>query len=233
MMKQILLITDGCSNVGMDPVVAAAHANDEGIVVNVIGVVDHGELGQRGEREVTEIAEAGGGMHRIVTSKELGRTVQMMTRQTVANTIQQVVSKELKSITGGKDMEDLPMEQRAKVVQVMDELNETSSLRVVLLIDTSASMKPKLPAVEEAIRDLMLSLEAREGQSELAVLHFPGKGEQSGSAEVDVDWTSQLAQIQKMFYKLNMKGATPTGPAIMKAVEYYGRSEGILCEDIG
>lgn len=231
-MKQILLITDGCSNLGVDPVVAAAQARAEGIVVNVIGVVDEGELGRRGEQEVAQIAEAGGGMHRIVTTKELGHTVQMMTRQTVAMTIQQVVNKELKSITGGGQIDDLPIEQRSKVVRVMDELNETSDLRVVLLIDTSASMKPKLSAVEEAIRDLMLSFEAREGQSELAVLHFPGKGALSATAEVLLDWTSHLAQIRNLFYKLNMKGATPTGPAIMKSIEYYG-NEGVLSEDIG
>lgn len=59
-MRQILLITDGCSNVGVSPVVAAAHAKEEGITVNVIGVVDQGELGMLGAEEIREIAEAGG-----------------------------------------------------------------------------------------------------------------------------------------------------------------------------
>lgn len=222
MMKQILLVTDGCSNVGMDPVAAAAHAYTEGIIVNVIGVVDQGELGERGVREVAEIAEAGGGMHRIVTSKELRQTVQMMTRQTVQNTIQQVVSKELRSITGGEDLKSLAPEKRSQVVQVIEELSESASLRVALLIDTSASMKQKLKAVEEAIHDLMLSLEAREGKSELSVLHFPGSGALISDAELDVDWTDQLAKLKHLFYKLSMRGATPTGPAIMRAVQHYG-----------
>ena len=74
---------------------------------------------------------------------------------------------------------------------MVDELAETSSLQVALLIDASASMKPKLVAVEEAIRDLMLSLKARAGSSELSVFHFPGK--HSGEDIVmDVNWTSDL-----------------------------------------
>lgn len=222
MMKQICLITDGCSNVGMNPAAAAAHAYMEGIVVNVIGVVDQGELGLHGAREVEEIASAGGGMHRIVPSWELRRTVQMMTRQTVAMTVRQAVSQKLKAIVGSGDVEDLPPEKRAKVVEIMDEMSEKTPLRVALVIDTSASMKPKLHAVEEAIRDLMLSLEAREGKSELCVFHFPGTGAKGLEAELDVEWTDQLAKINNLFYKLNMRGATPTGPAIMQAVQYFG-----------
>ena len=44
LMKQILLVTDGCSNVGVSPVVAAAQAYAAGITVNVVGIVDQGDL---------------------------------------------------------------------------------------------------------------------------------------------------------------------------------------------
>lgn len=47
-MKQILLITDGCSNVGPSPVLAAAEAQEEGITVNVVGVIDYGTIGEPG-----------------------------------------------------------------------------------------------------------------------------------------------------------------------------------------
>lgn len=60
-MKQILLITDGCSNVGASPVMAAAHALQEGITVNVAGVIDYGTIGELGSLEIAEIAKAGGG----------------------------------------------------------------------------------------------------------------------------------------------------------------------------
>lgn len=220
LMKQILLITDGCSNVGMSPVVAAAHAKSEGITVNVVGVVDQGELGEYGSAEIHEIARAGGGLSRLVQPKDLAQTVQMMTRKTVVQTIQVAVQKELQHVLGNHSIEALPPEKRSEVVRVMDELTETTDLRVALLIDASASMRPKLPSVEESIHDLMLSLQAREGKSEIAVFHFPGSKNQEDCVK-DLDWTAHLKGIQSIFPKLHMSGTTPTGPAIMHVVEHY------------
>lgn len=220
MMKQILLITDGCSNVGVSPVIAAAQAQAEGVTVNVIGVIDHGELGLLGSEEIREISAAGGGMSRIVDSGQLSQTVQMMTRKTVTTTIQHAVGKELQSILGSNQLEQLPPDKRSQVVQVIDTMSETSSLRVALLIDASASMKPKLAAVREAIRDLLLSLRARTGKSELAVFHFPSTKTSDQELEMDLGWTNQLANLDKMFYKINMKGTTPTGPALLQTLQY-------------
>ncbi|TBL69054.1 hypothetical protein [Paenibacillus thalictri] len=222
-MQQIILITDGCSNVGVSPVIAAAHAKAEQIVVNVIGVIDQGELGELGAFEIQEIAQSGGGMSRVVTSDQLSQTVQMMTRKTVMNTIQQAVGAELKQILGHSSPLELPPDQRSRVVQVMDDLSETSSLRVALLIDASASMKPKLAAVKEAIYDLQLSLQARSGESELTVFHFPGTGGEE--VVMDIGWTKNVANLSKLFYKINMKGTTPTGPAMLHVVQFMtGRS---------
>ena len=233
MIQQILLITDGCSNVGMDPCAAAAHAASENITVNVVGVIDDGSLGEHGAMEIREIARAGGGMSRIVTAKQLSQTVQMVTRRTVTHTLHQVVQHELKHILDknrseersiGEDAEpsqgalaELPPGQRAEVVKVIDEMSESSLLKVALLIDASASMRPKLNAVREAIYDLMLSLQARKGDSEIAVFHFPGKKKESA---IDLDWTNDLSRTNDLFRKLTMKGTTPTGPAIMDVVQY-------------
>ncbi|ETT46954.1 MULTISPECIES: hypothetical protein [unclassified Paenibacillus] len=219
-MKQILLITDGCSNVGESPVLAAAHARQEGITVNVVGVVDYGTIGELGSREIADIAKAGGGISRIVGTPQLAQTIQMMTRKTVVQTIQQAVNKEVQKILGDGSLAELPPQQRSQVVTVVDELTEISPLRIALLIDASASMKPKLGAVEDAIRDLALSLEAREGRSEIAVFHFPGR---SGSedAMLDIDWTRNVSEVRSLFSRLKMRGATPTGPAIFKVLEHY------------
>lgn len=219
-MKQILLITDGCSNVGDSPVMAAAHARQEGITVNVVGVVDYGTIGELGSREIAEIAKAGGGISRIVGTPQLTQTIQMMTRKTVVQTIQQAVNKEVKKILGEGSLEELPPQKRAQIVTVVDELTETSPLQVALLIDASASMKPKLGAVEDAIRDLALSLESREGRSEIAVFHFPGRSD-SEAAMLDLDWTGNVSEVRTLFSKLKMRGATPTGPAIFKVLEHY------------
>lgn len=236
-MKQILLITDGCSNVGMSPIVAAAHAKSEGIAVNVVGVVDHGELGEYGASEIHEIARAGGGLSRLVQAKELAQTVQMMTRKTVVQTIQLAVQRELQSVLGNDSIEALPPEKRGEVVKVMDELTETSGLQVALLIDASASMRPKLASVEEAIHDLMLSLQARAGKSEIAVFHFPGSKQEE--CVLSLDWTTHLKGVHSIFPKLHMSGTTPTGPALMKVVEHFIESssqrkemDGMIGDDV-
>lgn len=222
-MKQILLITDGCSNVGTSPVLAAAEANEEGITVNVVGVIDYGTIGELGSREIEEIAKAGGGISQVVGTRQLAHTMQMMTRKTVVQTIQQAVNRELTQILGEqtpKTVTDLDPERRAQVVEVMDNMAETAPLQVILLIDVSASMKPKLAAVEEGIRDLMLSLQARTGSSRLSVFHFPGRhsGEE---AVMDINWTSDPGSVRSLFGRLQMRGATPTGPAIQKVIDFY------------
>lgn len=236
MLKQILLITDGCSNVGIDPCAAAAHAASEQITVNVVGIVDDGSLGEHGASEIQEIARAGGGMSRIVTARQLSQTVQMVTRRAVTHTLHQVVQNELKHILnqdrvkdfgvndvhGGTMLEELPPGQRAEVVGVIDEMGESSYLKVALLIDASASMRSKLEAVKESIYDLMLSLQARKGKSEISVFHFP---EKKADSKMDLDWTADLSQTERLFRKLTMGGTTPTGPAIMDVIEHIMRSK--------
>lgn len=218
-MKQIILITDGCSNVGLDPVIAAAQAKEEGIVVHVIGVIDQGEIGELGAAEISDIAKAGGGLSRIVSSTQLSQTVQMMTRKTVTNTIQLVVQKELQHILGGAgELTELPPEKRGQVVQAVEDLAENVDLRVALLVDASASMKPKLAAVQEAVQDLMTSLRARTGKSEMAVFRFPGFN--GADTHLDLDWTPELAKVPHLFYKINMRGTTPTGPALLQVIRH-------------
>ncbi|THF74511.1 hypothetical protein [Cohnella fermenti] len=228
-MNQILLITDGGSNVGLSPVAAAAQAYEEGIVVNVAGVLDEGSLGEYGASEIAEIAKAGGGISRIVSTKQLSQTVQMMTRQTVVGTIRQAVNEELRQVFGVNSVESLPPPKRAEVVRVMEEMGETAPLKVALLIDASASMKPKLLAVEEAIRDLSLSLQARSGDSMAAVFHFPGERE---DCTLDAPWTSSTERLGSLFGRLRMRGTTPTGPALMRVIAYFHESYGkIVSED--
>lgn len=81
------------------PVLAAAHARQEGITVNVVGVVDYGTIGELGSREIADIAKAGGGLSRIASTSQLAQTIQMMTRKTVVQTIQQAVNKEVKKFS--------------------------------------------------------------------------------------------------------------------------------------
>ncbi|MGI8317314.1 VWA domain-containing protein [Halobacillus mangrovi] len=216
-LKQILLLTDGCSNHGEDPIAVAALARNQGITVNVIGVLDDRQQGKpQGLDEVESIAEAGGGVSQIVYQKSLSQTVQMVTRQAMTQTIQGVVNKELQEILGkDQTIEELPPEKRGEVVEVVDDLGERCDLEVLVLVDTSASMHHKLPTVKEALYDLSLSLNARTGSNQFSVYTFP---DQKKTIRKMVDWTPELGEINGIFSKLLSGGYTPTGPALKEAL---------------
>lgn len=219
-LKQILLITDGCSNVGIDPVNVASMAPQYGVTVNVIGILDDGDLGEKGIEEVRNIALAGKGVYQVVHSSQLPRTVQMVTRKAMNQTIQQVVNKELKQIFGSEQhVEALPPEQRGKVVEVVEELGETVELDVLILVDTSASMTSKLPAVKRALQDLSLSMQSRIGENRFALWVFPGK---RADTEQKMDWSTKFSALDQRLAKLSTGGTTPTGPALSHALQEYG-----------
>lgn len=221
-LKQILLLTDGCSNQGEDPVAIASLAKEQGITVNVIGVVDDSHMSEQGIKEVEEIALAGGGVSQVVYAKQLAKTVQMVTRKAMTQTLYGVVNKELQQILGKEqDMEDLAPEKRGQVMEVVDELGETIDLEVLILVDTSASMKNKLPMVQEALTDLSISLTSRMGDNRFALYSFPGKRK-----EIDrlLDWTPKLDSLTGMFHKLSSGGITPTGPALQVALHKFEKN---------
>ncbi|MBO8157680.1 MAG: VWA domain-containing protein [Bacillaceae bacterium] len=216
-LKQILLITDGCSNQGEDPSAVSALIRQQGITVNVIGVLeDDGSEDPEGLQEVEEIASAGGGVSRIVYAKALSQTVQMVTRQAMTQTLQGVVNQELQQILGSdQSMDDLPPEKRGEVMEVVEDLGETCDLEVLVLVDTSASMTNKLPTVKEALEDLSLSLNARTGKNRFAIFSFPGN--RKNISEI-LSWTPAIEHISSVFPKLTSGGITPTGPALKEAM---------------
>ena len=218
-LKQILLITDGCSNQGEDPVAMAALAREEGITVNVIGVMENDIIDERGMREIERIALSGGGISQIVYAAKLAQTVQMVTRKAMTQTLHGVVNRELMNILG-KDagIEELPPDKRGEVMEVVDELGEQADVEVLVLVDTSASMKPKLETVKEALLDLSLSLNARMGNNRFSVFVFPGKRK---DVEKLLDWTPNMQALTTIFSKLTTGGLTPTGPAIREALHHF------------
>ncbi|MBL5767108.1 hypothetical protein B5V88_10215 [Heyndrickxia sporothermodurans] len=231
-LKQILLITDGCSNQGEDPVAMAALANEQGISVNVIGVVENDVIDEKGMNEIENIAMSGGGVSQIVYSQTLSQTVQMVTRKAMTQTLQGVVNKELKHILGKSVMiDELPPDQRGEVMEVVDELGETVDLELLVLVDTSASMKHKLQTVKEALLDLSLSLNARMGNNQFSVFVFPGKKK---DVEKLLDWTPELESLTGVFSKLTVGGITPTGPAMKEALAHFNKKRslrGLLSND--
>lgn len=224
-LKQILLITDGCSNQGEDPIAMAALAKEQGITVNVIGVMENDTIDDQGMREIEGIALSGGGVSQVVFSQQLSQTVQMVTKKAMTQTLQGVVNRQLKQILGsGSTMEDLPPEKRGEVMEVVDELGETIELEVLILVDTSGSMKHKLPTVKEALIDLSISLNSRMGDNRFAVCVFPGK---RNEVEKILDWTPRLESLSSIFAKLTTGGITPTGPAIKEAISSFKKKRSL------
>lgn len=217
-LQQITLITDGHSNQGISPIIAAKEALQNNIAVNVIGVVDEGEIGLEGEKEVKGIADAGGGISQTVPVIQIAKTVQYVTRQAINKTLQQVIHGELKQIIGKEDINSLHPKERVKIVEMMDRISEYSQLKILLLIDSSASMNPKMERIEEALYDFQISLSSRKGSAKIAIATFPGEYR---DINVIMPWTSDLLKLNKISQSIIPSGNTPTGPAIIKSIDYF------------
>ncbi|MBB6451554.1 Ca-activated chloride channel family protein [Geomicrobium halophilum] len=218
-LKQILLLTDGCSNEGGDPSAIAALAREQQVTVNVIGVLEEGAMNESGQTEIENIALAGGGISQIVYKQQLAQTVQMVTKQAMTQTLQGVVNQELSQILGKEqEWDELPPEKRGEVMEVVDEIGEKVDLEVAILVDSSASMRMKLPTVQEALIDLSLSMASRGGSNRFTLLAFPGK-----KKDVDVlcEWTKGMDQLDGIFQKITPGGITPTGPALKATLNQF------------
>ncbi|WP_174615354.1 VWA domain-containing protein [Virgibacillus ihumii] len=221
-LKQILLITDGCSNKGENPAATAALAYQQGISVNVIGIMEDDQTEQpEGFQEVEEIAMSGGGVSQIVYKQSLSQTVKTVTQQAMTQTLQGFVNKELKQILGSEQsMEDIEPEKRGEIMEVVEDMGETCDLEVLVMVDTSASMHNKLPTVKEALIDLSVSLNARIGRNRFCIYSFPGRRTEIQKV---FDWSPKLDSISTVFPKLTSGGITPTGPAIREAIYQFSR----------
>lgn len=221
-LKQILLITDGCSNKGEDPVAVAALAHEQGVTVNVIGILDdYQSENSSGLQEVEQLATAGGGVSQLVYKQALSQTVQMVTKQAMTQTLQGFVNKELKQILGQEQsLAEIEPDKRGEIMEVVEDMGETCNLEVLVLIDTSASMHDKLETVKEALIDLSISLNARIGRNSFCMYNFPGRRR---DIQKVFDWSPQLKEVSSVFPKLASGGITPTGPALREALYQFGK----------
>ncbi len=220
--KQIIVATDGKSNVGGNPITAASEAIKEGIVVNAIGIVNHSNDEDDSFYEVKQIAKAGGGIWEYSMLKDLGRSMHVVTQTTVNKTIHTIVGNQLKEIIGG-DIEDIPPKSRGEVISYMEKLEEEAQVLCCIVIDCSGSMKNKMSTARQSIIELMNSLQARKGDSQVAVISYPGqKGEMT---KLISDFTQDIGELKERIFELKAGGPTPTAAAICKAIrlikDYY------------
>ncbi|WP_418791352.1 VWA domain-containing protein [Phosphitispora sp. TUW77] len=217
----IIVVTDGHSNKGEDPVMAALRAWQAGITVSTIGICDTGRLGCRGRDEVQRIAEAGGGDCYFAVTGDLAYTMHTLTTEAVRSYAEHTLNRHLRQILG-VELKNMPPVIRAKILPVLRHMEDNLPLKLMLLVDTSGSMKPKRNALYQSIRDMLVSLAAHRGPVSLGIIRFPGtKSEAAFIKKPDWDnaFTSSLLQT------LSFQGITPTGPAITaatKAMVYPG-----------
>ena len=214
-LKQIILVTDGQSNIGGDPVLSAKHAYSKNIIVNTIGILNSEDSKDNAYDEVMNIARAGGGQYEYTHIDYLYQTMKSMTIKTVNQTIQQAVNKQLKEILG-QGLEDIEPKSRGKLLNYIEEYSSEIEISCCILMDCSGSMSKKLDEARYSVLDLVESLSNRKGKANVALIAFPGRGTES--CEVVHNFTEDINRLKANLYETKASGGTPTAPAIEKAI---------------
>lgn len=227
--KQIIVVTDGRSNMGISPVAAAARAHESGITVSTIGIINHSSSDEKDIEEVEEIAKAGGGLCEYSHIENLGRTIQDLTRKTAQKTIEQIVSRQLRSIIGA-EIEAMEPGSRLKIVEFIERYGDNINLKCIILLDASGSMRDKLNTARKSIVELLENLRERKGNSNIAVITY--SGEDAGMCSVICDFTNDAEMLRQRLEEVRAGGGTPTGPAILMAREQLFRYYEVSGSDV-
>mgnify|MGYP000922276162 CR=1 FL=1 len=212
-MKVINVVTDGCSNIGADPCPAAAKAHGSGIIVNAIGILDGSR--ESALSEVNGIAQSGGGVADIIRLNELSRTLTTATMASVANTLTEVVDKELKEVLK-KGVDEIHPELRFQVVDFIERLTDEAGLKVVVVLDASGSMANKMAEAKHGAAELLKSLKGRKGNSSVAVVCYPSERNEPYLLN---DFTDDIGELERTIVEVAARGGTPTAAAIEFAAE--------------
>lgn len=214
--KQIILVTDGQSNAGGDPVEAAKEAFQKNIVVNTIGIMNQRDQREKFLEEIVNIALAGGGNYEYTYIDDLYQTMQSVTYKTVNQTLQSIVNKQLKEIVG-EGLHNMSPAERSKILNYIDEFSEEIDIQCCILLDCSGSMASKIHVARHSIIDLLSSFKGRKGKVELAVIAFPA--ENTEICKIIHQFGDDERELERSLYKIKTKGSTPTASAIHYAID--------------
>ncbi len=214
--REIILVTDGQSNIGGDPVEAARQALRKNITVSTIGIIDQKEQQEKPFEEVINIADAGGGHYEYTYIDNLSQTIHTLSHKTVTSTIQDAVNKQLKELIGN-DLNHMPPESRSKVLNYIDKYSDEIPICCCVLMDCSGSMASKIHSARNSILDLLDSFQNRKGKIDLAVVGFPG--DQVDTCKVLHHFNDHFSEMERNLYQMKPKGGTPTATAINYAVK--------------
>lgn len=213
--RQIMLITDGESNEGIDPISAAKEGHAKGVTISTIGITDKNN-DERPLKEIKDIAEAGGGVWELTNIQNLSMALSVATVKSVYKTIEEAVNKELREIIG-TGLNEMQPQSRIKVTDMIDRLGDEINIKCCVVIDSSSSMTNKMSMAKKSIINLLKILGQRKGKTEIAVISYPGKNE--NQYDILCDFTEDITKLEDSLNKILVGGNTPTGYAIKSAVE--------------
>lgn len=216
MLKQIIIISDGKSNVGPDPAGVSELALNHDIRVNTIGIIDNYE-NKSSILELESIAEKGGGICELTDLSNLSETLSRVTIKSVYETIEEVVSNELKGVMK-EDLNEMNPNTRNKIIDMIDKIGDEITLKCLILLDTSASMEKKIDIGRKSIFELLMFLEERNGENQIGVMAFPGAEE---DYELLCDFTDDIEELRSQIDNIKVRGVTPTGLAIEGAIKVF------------
>ncbi|MTI46495.1 vWA domain-containing protein [Sporosalibacterium faouarense] len=209
-LKQIILATDGESNVGADPIDVAKDIHNKGITISTIGIIDNNKS-EKPLAEVHSIAEVGGGISEITNIENFSRTMEMVTQKSVYKTIEHAVNKELKEILG-TELKDTPPQTRNQITELIDKYGEEVDLKCCVAIDCSGSMTNKINIAKNSVLNLLKVLKARKGRAEIAVIGYPGSNKIKPT--ILCPFTEKIEDLERGLQKIKTGGITPTGDAL-------------------
>lgn len=230
--KQIILVTDGESNEGVDPVIVSKEAKNKQITINTIGITN--SESEESISEIKEIAEFSGGVYEYTNINSLDTAMSMVSMKSVYNTLEETVSKELKNIVGS-ELEEIHPSSRKKIIDLIDKLGDNSDIKCSVVIDCSSSMKRKIDIAKSSALNLLRVLNSRNGKTEISVIAYPFEGE---SYKVLCDFTDNIIDLEKGLQRIKIGGRTPTGSALKGAIsslegeESLEEFEGLLSSSV-
>lgn len=210
--KQIILVTDGESNEGVDPVFVARGSGVKNIAINTIGIVERET--EESMTEIKEIAEASDGVWEHTNIQNLNTAMSMVSMKSVYNTIEETVNKELRNIMGS-ELEEMQPSSRKKIIDLIDKLGDSSDIKCCVVIDCSGSMKRKIDIAKSSALNLLRVLSSRGGNTEVAVIGYPHRDQ---DYKVLCDFTSNIIELEKGLQQIKIGGRTPTGMALKGAL---------------
>ena len=235
--KQIILVTDGESNEGTNPVMISKQGYEKGIITSTIGITN--DIGsEESLTEIKEIASTGGGIWEYTDISNLDTTMSMVTMKSVYKTIEEIVNKELKDIVG-TELEEMHPSSRKKITDLIDKLGDDVNIKCCVVMDCSGSMKSKIDIAKSSVLNLLRILNSRKGKTEISVIAYPHIT--SEPYKVLCDFTENIIELEKALQKIQVGGRTPTGPALQQAISILENSiehipdeieEGILASNI-